>query len=223
MPKNTAKTKTAKERALRRDALLLFNIIHNTANSADARYELTDWATEICGQSAVILPEHYRALFIRTFIEGWKAPGSQHARRVLKTRFLDKLKSGMSLDLAYQEYKREQGEAFAARREAERNAPEPKDKTSDEWRYWKIRQLTRAFTCDETGREEYDAAWEEFKALLNGLLADGNFWHTSNAIHLLPDLLIARQEIDRMNKRERKSDAAMKAAATRKARQQKRR
>ncbi len=46
-----------------------------------------------------------------------------------------------------------------------------------------------------SNRAAYNLAWEEYKALLMGLIANGNFWHTSFAIRLLPLLLDAQQEI----------------------------
>ena len=44
-------------------------------------------------------------------------------------------------------------------------------------------------------RAAYQRAWEEYRALLTGLIADENFWHISFATRLLPHLLDARQEI----------------------------
>jgi hypothetical protein len=86
---------------------------------------------------------------------------------------------------------------------------EPKDRLSDEWRYWKLRQLERGFSGDDS--EAYNAAWKEFKALLMGLIGDGDFWHVSHALSILPQLIIARQSIDRLSQSERRSRAGMKA------------
>jgi hypothetical protein len=111
-------------------------------------------------------------------------------------------------------------EAARARRRAEReaenlNAPEPKDKTSDEWRYWKLRRMEKAFEERGENGEAYAEAWREFRALLDGLLADEDFWHTGNARTLLPHLIIARQEIDRTRAFERSQSAAAKGTAAR--------
>jgi hypothetical protein len=97
---------------------------------------------------------------------------------------------------------------------ADPEKPEPKDKTSNEWRYWKIRQLEAGFDGPSDAKG-YELAWDEFKALLRGLMSDENFWHVSNAKALLPHLIIARQSIDKMNAREKRSQAAMKGAQTR--------
>jgi len=93
------------------------------------------------------------------------------------------------------------------------NTPEPKDKLSDEWRAWKLRQFRRAFL--RLGGEEYRRAWDEFRALLYALMADGDFWHVSHALALLPHLLTARQEIDRIHASEKRSRAGVKDAETR--------
>jgi hypothetical protein len=109
-------------------------------------------------------------------------------------------------------------EAARARRHAEReaerlNVPEPKDKTSDEWRYWKLRRMERAFDGEDGA--EYKQAWAEFTALLKGLMADESFWHTGNARALLPHLIIARQQIDHARAFERSQSAAAKGTAAR--------
>lgn len=86
---------------------------------------------------------------------------------------------------------------------------EPRDRLSDAWRHWKIRQFGQGFSSGDL--ELYDAAWKEFGILLRGLMADENFWHVSNAVALLPHLIIARQTIDRLNLQERRPRAGTKA------------
>jgi hypothetical protein len=91
---------------------------------------------------------------------------------------------------------------------------EPVNRLSSEWRYWKIRQIERAFNGDD--RADYQAAWDEFRALLSSLMAEDDFWHTYFARNLLPYLIEARQHIDGLNLEERRSQAGMKAAKARK-------
>jgi hypothetical protein len=79
--------------------------------------------------------------------------------------------------------------------EPEADAEEPPDRTSAKWRAWKVRQVTRAFEWREGDHDAYQRAWDEYRALLMGLVADENFWHVSFAARLLPHLLAARQEI----------------------------
>lgn len=81
--------------------------------------------------------------------------------------------------------------AAMSQRDAERDAdalakPEPKDKTSDAWRLWKLAQFRHAFTGEGHTSEQYGAAWREFEGLLKGLTDDGGFWYVNNALRLLP-------------------------------------
>lgn len=72
-----------------------------------------------------------------------------------------------------------------------------------------------AFTSSLVDHSQYAQAWKEYKALLTGLVADEDFWHVSYALKLLPYLLIARQEIDEMNLRQKRMRAALKGVQTR--------
>jgi len=110
-------------------------------------------------------------------------------------------------------------ERNAAKDKKFREGPEPKDKLSDEWRYWKLRNFEAAL---ESGDEKkmQDAA-TEFRDLIKGLLADGDFWHTYNLRVLMPHIIIARQQIDRLRLQEKRLDAGVKGAATRKAKAKK--
>ncbi len=91
--------------------------------------------------------------------------------------------------------------------------PKPKDKTSSQWRYWTLRKTAHAFQNGYmTARKQ---AWNEFEALLKGLMADGDFWHISNALAMMPHLIIARREIDKMNERERRAQAVIKGVLKR--------
>lgn len=79
--------------------------------------------------------------------------------------------------------------------------PEPKDTTSDEWRYWKIANLHLDFRSGNT--DAYRRAHDEFRTLLTGLYNNEGFWRVSNALALLPHLIIARQEIEKMDEAKR--------------------
>jgi hypothetical protein len=96
------------------------------------------------------------------------------------------------------------------RRKKRAAQPEPEDTTSDEWRYWKIANLTLAFTGAD--RDAYARAHAEFRALLTGLYHDEDFWHVTNALHLLPHLIIARQKIEKMERVETQHDSADEAS-----------
>lgn len=65
--------------------------------------------------------------------------------------------------------------------------------------------------------EAYSAARAYFRELLDGLIRGENFFNVSHALPLLPQLIISRQKLDEMHRRERRMRAGMKGAATRRA------
>lgn len=105
---------------------------------------------------------------------------------------------------------REAGERHEA---AEATKPEPKDKTSDAWRYWKIRQIEAGFESRNT--EEYGAAWREFRRLFD-VFFQSNSATVETAREILPGLLLGFQQAEGYKQRERRSETARKGAATRK-------
>jgi hypothetical protein len=96
--------------------------------------------------------------------------------------------------------------------------PEPKKKTSAEWRYWKLCQIEHAFENRTDARDLYRQAWEYVKELFKGLLLCPDFWHVDLITPLLPHLIIARQEIDEIYAHEKRTRAGVKGAKKRKAR-----
>ncbi len=191
----------------------------------EARHELLEWFDQMCNHTGVNL-EH-PAFFRRAFLMATKATEEMPRRKLAKNldaycawqaydeiqKTLARNVAGESLAAIYAER-----EAARARRHAEReaerlNAPEPEDKTSDEWRYWKLRRMEKAF--DDGDGAAYKQAWAEFKLLLNDLMAVEEFWHTGNARTLLPHLIIARQEIDHARAFEKRERAKAVGAGVR--------
>lgn len=129
---------------------------------------------------------------------------------------LARVEAGESLEEIARDREARLREDIAQKKRERLNAPEPKDKLSDEWRYWKIAQITEGMGGRDKSQEAYNAAWDEFRELFEGLRATPSFWHVDNALALLPHLIIARQEIDRLDQQQRRSDAAVKGARTRK-------
>jgi antitoxin (DNA-binding transcriptional repressor) of toxin-antitoxin stability system len=191
----------------RADALLLFKLINDKAVSKDARHRLAEYVDEVLNAAPITDATNNRPLFLRGFVEGWQQVGGHSRRNV--GEILQRVKSGETLESVITDFQRQMTSNEEAHRGGWLNMPEPKDKTSDEWRYWKLRRMEKAF--DASDREAYAEAWREFRALLDGLMAEPDFWHTGNARTLLPDLIIARQEIDRtraFEKRQRAKGAA---------------
>jgi len=113
-------------------------------------------------------------------------------------------------------YEREQD----TRRAADLAKPEPKDKTSDAWRIWKLRQIEHAFGDERMkpeGKAAYTAAHNYFRDLLTGLYCCADFYRTDFILRLLPELIGIRQEIDEMYAYERRMRAGVKGAETREA------
>ncbi len=190
---------------LRKEALLLFNLIHDESVPKDVRHEITEYVDEVISGAPSSDAVNNKPHFLRCFTESAAGGLTYQVAEILK-----RLKKGETAESIIRAFDRAR-EEWRAEREAEMlNAPEPKDKTSDEWRYWKLRRMEQAFEGEDS--EAYDRAWDEFKALLDGLLADPSFWHVSNAQALLPRLIIARQEIDRMDASEKRSRAGRKEA-----------
>jgi hypothetical protein len=200
-------------------------LITDETQPAEASRDLLEWFDQMCNHTGVNL-EH-PAFFRRAFLMAAKA--TEEMPRKKRGKNLDAAWAWQAYDEIQKTLARTQAgeslaaiyagrEAARARRHAEReaenlNAPEPEDKTSDEWRYWKLRRMERAFDGDDG--EAYKQAWAEFTALLKGLMAEEGFWHIGNARALLPRLIIARQQIDHTRAFEKRQSAAAKGTATR--------
>lgn len=128
--------------------------------------------------------------------------------------------AGETLAALREESERE-WEEFRARRQAEELAePEPKDKLSAKWRYWKLRQIEHAFgpaRMTSEGKQPYAEAWDYCHELFDGLYTNRDFWDAVFILPLLPNLICARQAIDETDRHDRRMRAGMKGAATRKA------
>jgi hypothetical protein len=197
-----------------------YRLITDDGQPEEARRDLLEWFDQMCNHAGISLehPAFFRRAFLMAALATEETPRKKRAKH-LNAHFswqaydaiqktLKRTQAGESLAAIYAGR-----EAARARRHAEReaerlNAPEPKDKTSDEWRYWKLRRMERAFDGEDGAA--YKQAWAEFTALLKGLMAEEGFWHTGNARALLPRLIIARQQIDKQNAREKKVRAAKK-------------
>lgn len=118
--------------------------------------------------------------------------GAQQAYKVLQ-EIVRRVDAGESLAEIRDERQRAMREC-GERHEAEEAAkPEPKDKTSDEWRYWKLRQMEAALTG--TDSEEFQAARLEVAELIGTALALLEPGNTSTVISILPSLIAHRQKL----------------------------
>jgi hypothetical protein len=124
---------------------------------------------------------------------GRVSPAAEKAYRDLRD-LLERLDAGEPLEEIERSERRRYERKQSRQRAAMMKRPEPKDKTSDEWRYWKIRNLEAAL---QDGDVE---AWGEFWSYLDafkdaGLSADT---YTATAYtaarSMLADLLIFWQK-----------------------------
>lgn len=178
----------------RNDVRRLYQIGQDESQSEEARDWLWGFFSDLASNAACIDYVNDRAVFTRALsevlsnIESRGAQGRNEHYLKLK-EVLERVNKGETLDGIYQETR-----AARRKREEERNnAPEPTNWRSQEWRHWKIRQLTRALNSDDTAARE--AAFQEYKTLLSELVRDEDFYCVPFMVALLPDLIIARQDI----------------------------
>jgi hypothetical protein len=208
------------------EAARFYRLITDDGQPEEAIRDLLEWFDQMCNHTEVNL-EH-PAFFPKAFLMAAKGTEEMPRRKGVKNldahcawqaydeiqKTLARTKAGESLAAIYSEREAARERRRAAREAENLNAPEPEDTTSDEWRYWKLRRMERAFDGRREDGEAYAEAWREFRALLDGLLADEDFWHTGNARALLPTLIIARQRIDETRAFEERESAKAERAAT---------
>jgi hypothetical protein len=183
----------------RKDLQRLFAISHDESQSEEARHWLSGYFDDLAAEAPSLDYINDPKIFTRAMGEALRQTEEQsapdepkgHDYKFLKM-IVRRTKQGETLDEIY----REDCQRRAKIEEEERNAPEPRNWLTAEWRYWKIRKIEEGFNSDDP--EAYEEAWAEYRALLNDLVKDGNFYHVSYASSLLPDLLIARQQIAKL-------------------------
>lgn len=127
---------------------------------------------------------------------GSVAPAAAKAYRELRD-VLARLDAGETLE----EIERKERERYEAqqdeRRAAELAAPEPKDRTSRDWRIWTLRHIEADMASDDEAArvEAWSAFWSFFDGFKNTLLSRRDYTaeDVSTAGSLLPQLIIAWQ------------------------------
>jgi hypothetical protein len=185
-------------------AARVFSLINSKREQADAQIELLEWCDELMSREGVNYSRE-RAVFTSMFLKAARRSERDgdklNAYREIQ-RILARVESGETLTEVINAREAERERQRVKMRHEAFTAPEPKDTTSDEWRYWKIRQIGRAL---DEGGEARSRAMSEVRALLRGLAGSPDFWHVDNVKRLLPDLIIARQEIDQLDKPPRRA------------------
>jgi hypothetical protein len=181
----------SRESKLRSDALLLFNTIHDERISADVRNVVEEYVQDIYTDVPETWAANNKPVFVMGFIKGWQRKDTAYARRNVK-EMLDRLKKGESAESIIREWEAEREESRAQAELEFLNSPEPKDKNSNEWRYWKLRQMESSFR-GEGGDVEKRAAWREFQQIARQAIKLATF-DRYHAEMMLPHFLIAIQQ-----------------------------
>jgi hypothetical protein len=202
----------------------IFQLLHDETQTEAGQRELVEWFDQLMNDAA---PRYEDApLFDLAFPAAVRAVeqgkhdgqpiGAATAYRALQD-ILTRTAKGETLAAIAQARRAALRAGDEQHKQAQRDAPEPKDKLSDEWRYWQIARVTHDLSSGAPGA--YERAWGVMRHLFDGLAAEPNFWRVDFILPLLPHLIIARQDIDEMLRYERRMRAGMKGAETRKRKQ----
>jgi hypothetical protein len=169
---------------------------------ADGAYyfsEHVDALMESGGQQTLL--DFNSEYFIPFFVEAARDCGPKDYRYHRLLDLIRRVDEGADLNQLRDEENRQRAERSARYEVEELAKPEPKDKTSDEWRYWKLRQMKNALRGED--KAAASAAVEEFIGYAEGFLGQRRFV-VSEVEELLPDLIIFWQRRRGGKKRGRK-------------------
>jgi hypothetical protein len=166
------------------------------------------------GGERVMLSSPASKFFAEFFAEAMRDMGDGHRALVALKGIVARCDAGVTLREQAEEAET-RGRERAEQRKAEQLAkPEPKDKTRDAWRIWKLRQIEADFRSDD--QERYSAAWATFRRFLHDFDRD-NRATVNRALALLPTLLIGYQNEVKEQTRGKRSEAARRGAQARRA------
>jgi hypothetical protein len=178
---------------LKKDAELLFKVINNPATPDDAREEIVGWTDEIYNLAKnVPNPLQDKKLFVRTFVDGMQNAGRARARQHVM-RIVDGLREGQEPAAIAAWFEQERARLRAESEEEARTQPEPKDRLSDEWRYWKLSQFDLAFKSKDASVRE--RAWKEFESMFKTLIKRSDLT-VYDVKTLLPYIIVIQQRLE---------------------------
>ncbi|MFL6283554.1 MAG: hypothetical protein ACJ74Q_10485 [Pyrinomonadaceae bacterium] len=218
--KQSTKKSTAKGKARGdADALKLAHRVAEIYAEAKGRGDREDFimqaADEVTtsGGEGVMLSSPASEFFVPFFVAAVRDLSPEYRALVEVKSIVTRYDAGVTLrEIAEEEEAR--GRERAAKHKAEQLAkPEPKDKTSDAWRIWKLRQIEAGFYDHEGSTEKYVEAWREFREFFHGYMKNAT---VESAVALLPTLITAHQRQLAYERQDRRQDAARRGAQTRK-------
>jgi hypothetical protein len=175
--------------------------IYNAAKGNGAHYFAEHVDAVLEGGEDGLIPNPDSRYFTPLFIDAMRARGTRDRRVRALLDLIRRVDEGADLNELRD---KAEAEAEEKRRRTKLTAPEPKDKTSDEWRYWKI------FRMEEALRKGDVEAWGEFWSYFDGfkdvLLSREGYTaaDASAARQMLPDLLIFWQKAQPKSKGKKK-------------------
>ena len=125
---------------LRRDALRLFRIVNDESIPREVRHDLTSYIDEVVSDAPSSDWTHNRAHFLRCFMESARDGLTRPLGEII-----ERLHKGETTEQIIRDIDRRRKENSTRSLVETLTKPEPKDKTSDEWRYWKLRHMEQAF------------------------------------------------------------------------------
>jgi hypothetical protein len=141
-----------------------------------------------------LMPNPDSKYFVPLFVEAWNERGARdrHVRKLLD--LIKRVDEGADLNALYDEDKRQEAARQESLRAADLAKPEPKDRLSDEWRYWKIRHLGAGLQGGDA--EAWGEFWRYLDAFKDAALSADVYTATAYtaARQMLPDLLIFWQK-----------------------------
>lgn len=141
-----------------------------------------------------LMPNPDSKYFLPLFIEAFNDRGARDYRVRELLDLIKRVDEGADLNALHDEAESREDARRASRRAADLAKPEPKDRLSDEWRYWKIRQLSAALEGGDA--EAWGEFWKYLDAYKDAALSADVYTATAYtaARQMLPDLLIFWQK-----------------------------
>jgi hypothetical protein len=187
--------------------------------SGNGAHLLATFADEVTqGGSDGLVLDPDSEFFVPVFVQAARDVGRRNEDYIALKRLVERAEAGESLAEIEAERERKCDERSAELQRERLNAPEPKNKRSDAWRYWKLRQIEHAFENRENDQQAYEQASAFVRELVEGLYNSPDFWNMTFIAPMLAHFIIARQKLDGQKLRAKR--AGSKGIKTRTARKE---
>jgi hypothetical protein len=121
------------------------------------------------GGEHAMLSSPASAFFVAFFVAAVRDLSPEHNALAEVKSIVTRYDAGVTLREQAEEEEARRGEVNERHKAEQLEKPEPKDKLSDEWRYWKLRQVEHAFGPERMNNPNaYAEAWAYCNTLLAG-------------------------------------------------------